>query len=89
MPSDSLSPEERRQYDVVYHATKNAIWDVLGTAVYLLFLVFALGITLLGLVFPALGELASGGTNPFVLGVGGVGFLVALIAAHQIYSLSR
>lgn len=89
MPSDSLSAEERRQYDVVYHATKNAIWDVLGTAVYLLFLVFALGITLLGFVFPAIGELASGGTTPFVLGVGAVGLVVAALAAQQIYQLSR
>ncbi|WP_416838349.1 hypothetical protein [Haloferax sp. DFSO52] len=89
MPADSLSAEERRQYDVVYHATKNAIWDVLGTAVYLLFLVFVLGITLLGFVFPALGELASGETNPFVLGIGGVAVLVALITAYQIYRLSR
>ncbi|KAB1197539.1 MULTISPECIES: hypothetical protein [Haloferax] len=87
MPSDSLSSEE--QYELTYRATKNAIWDVLGTAVYLLFLIFALGITLLGFVFPALGELASGGTNPLALGVGGVGFLVALIAGYQIYQLSR
>ncbi|KTG29390.1 hypothetical protein [Haloferax profundi] len=89
MPSDSLSAEERRQYDVVYHATKNAIWDVLGTAVYLLFLVFGVSIAVFALVLPAVGALAQGDANVVVLGVGFVGLVVAAFGVYRVYTLVR
>ncbi|RDZ54198.1 hypothetical protein C5C07_01300 [Haloferax sp. Atlit-4N] len=87
MPSDSLSPEERQQYDLVYHATKNAVWDVLGTAVYLLFLVFGGFLVLFGFVLPALGALSRTGGTPVVLGVGAVGLILLVAIGYRIVRL--
>ncbi|ADE03818.1 hypothetical protein [Haloferax volcanii] len=87
MPSDSLSPEERQQYDLVYHATKNAIWDVLGTAVYVLFLVFGGFLVLFVFVLPALSALSQTGGTPVVLGVGAVGLILFVAIGYRIVRL--
>ncbi|ELZ87320.1 hypothetical protein C453_03179 [Haloferax elongans ATCC BAA-1513] len=85
MPSDSLSPEE--QYEITYQATKNAIWDVLGTAVYLVFLIFAVAIALFAIAFPAIGSLATGDVKPFVVGVAVLGLAVVGFGSYRIYQL--
>ena len=87
MPSDSLSPEERQQYDLVYHATKNAIWDVLGTAVYLLFLLFGGLLVLSVFVLPALSALSRTGGTPVVLGIGAVGLILLVAIGYRIVRL--
>jgi len=87
VPSDSLSPEERQQYDLVYHATKNAVWDVLGTAVYLLFLVFGGLVVLFGFVLPALGALSQTADSPVALGIGAVGLILLVAIGYRIVRL--
>jgi len=87
VPSDSLSPEERQQYDLVYHATKNAIWDVLGTAVYLLFLLFGGFLVLSVFVLPALGAFSQTADSPVVLGIGAVGLILLVAIGYRIVRL--
>ena len=87
MPSDSLSPEE--QYELTYRATKNALWDVLGTAVYLLFLIFAVSLAVFVFVLPAVGSLTQGNAPPLVLGIGALGLVVAGYGAYRISQLIR
>ena len=73
-------------YDVVYRATRDAIWDVLGTATLIL---FYLALVAVGL------SVAIGGIGPFVRGSGsvtalavGVLALVAgVVAAVRVYRL--
>ncbi|AHZ22644.1 hypothetical protein E6P09_04070 [Haloferax mediterranei ATCC 33500] len=85
MPSNRLTPEE--QYEITYRAMKNALWHVLGTSVYLVFLIFAAAIGLLTFALPALGSFAQGNSGLFVLGVGLLGVFIAGFAFYRIYQL--
>jgi hypothetical protein len=78
--------QERDAYDLVYHATRAALWDVLGTATLILFYLVVVGIAL---------SVAVGGIGPFVggsgsvtaLAVGLVALAVALVAGVRVYRL--
>ncbi|MFC7204902.1 hypothetical protein ACFQJC_15400 [Haloferax namakaokahaiae] len=87
MPSNELSPEE--QYELTYRATKNALWDVLGTAVYLAFLIVAASIGLFTLFFPAVLNLSQNPNRPVLLGAAAVGVLIFGVAGYRIYQLTR
>ena len=73
-------------YDLVYRATRDALWDVLGTATLIL---FYLALAAIGL------SIAVGGIGPFLRGsgsvtalaVGGLALAVAVFAAVRVYRL--
>jgi hypothetical protein len=78
--------QDRDAYDLVYRATRDALWDVLGTATLIL---FYLALVAIGL------SAAVGGIGPFVRGsagagaavLGTVGAAVALVAGVRVYRL--
>ena len=59
-------------YDIVYRATRDALWDVLGTATLLLFHLALAAIAL---------SMAAGGIGPFLRGSGSVTALVVGVLA--------
>ena len=73
-------------YDLVYRATRDALWDVLGTATLIL---FYLALAAIGL------SIAVGGIGPFLRGsgsvtalaVGGLALVAAVFAAVRVYRL--
>ena len=73
-------------YDLVYRATRDAIWDVLGTATLILFFLVLAAICL---------SIAIGGIGPFLRGrsaapalvVGVVALAVGIFAAYRVYAL--
>ena len=79
-PAGVDTPRERRPadapnddaYDLVYRATRDALWDVLGTATLILFYLALAGLGL---------SVAVGGIGPFVRGSGSVtGLAVGVLA---------
>ncbi|ELZ31010.1 hypothetical protein C474_11126 [Halogeometricum pallidum JCM 14848] len=81
--STATDSRDDATYDVVYRATRDAMWDVVGTAVLVLFYV-ALGFVGLSVAWTGLGF----GVNPFALGIGLIGLLVGLVAASRVYVLA-
>jgi hypothetical protein len=69
-------------YDVVYRATRDAMWDVVGTATLIL---FYLALATVGFSAAASGLL--GGVGPATVGIDAVGLLVGLFAAYRVYAL--
>ena len=77
---------DRDSYDLVYRATRDALWDVLGTATLILFYLALVGVGL---------SVAIGGIGPFVRGtttvtglvVGLVGLEVGGAAGVRVYRL--
>jgi hypothetical protein len=73
-------------YDLVYRATRDALWDVLGTATLIL---FHFALAAIGL------SIAVGGIGPFLRGeaaipalvVGVVALAIGLFAAYRVYAL--
>ena len=73
-------------YDLVYRATRDALWDVLGTATLIL---FYLALAAIGL------SIAVGGIGPFLRGsgsvtalaVGGLALVAGVFAAVRVYRL--
>ena len=78
--------QDRDAYDLVYRATRDVLWDVLGTATLIL---FYLALAAIGL------SIAVGGIGPFLRGsgsvtalaVGGLALAVAVFAAVRVYRL--
>jgi hypothetical protein len=79
-PPDARTPDggvaagdvDADAYDVVYRATRDAIWDVVGTATLIL---FYLALAAVGL------SIAIGGIGPFVRGSGSVTALAVGVLA--------
>ena len=76
------TPEADPTYDVVYRATRDAMWDVVGTATLIL---FYLALAAIGFSVAASGLL--GGIGPATIGLGAVGLLVGLFSAYRVYVL--
>ena len=78
--------QDNDAYDLVYRATRDALWDVLGTATLILFYVAVAGIGL---------SIAVGGIGPFVRGsasftalaIGLAGLAAGVFAAVRVYRL--
>jgi len=85
MVPDSDTPNSET-YDLVYRATRDALWDVLGTATLI---IFHLALVAIGI------SAAVGGIAPFVRGSAGngaailgvMGLAVALFAGVRVYRL--
>jgi hypothetical protein len=73
-------------YDLVYRATRDAIWDVVGTATLILFYL-ALAAIGLSVAVGGLGPFVRGSAAPAALVVGAVGLAVGLLAALRTYRL--
>jgi hypothetical protein len=80
--ADGPAPEADPTYDVVYRATRDAMWDVVGTATLIL---FYLALAAIGFSVAASGLL--GGVGLETLGIGAVGLLVGLFSAYRVYVL--
>lgn len=87
--SRATTPDNRQDadtYDLVYQATRDALWDVLGTATLIL---FYLALSAIGL------SIAVGGIGPFLRGSGSVtalavgvlALVVGAVAAVRVYQL--
>ena len=88
--SSAVTPNDRRDdptYDIVYRATRDALWDVLGTATLIL---FYLAVAAIGV------SIAVGGIGPFLRGsgsytalaVGVLALAVGAVAAVRVYQLA-
>ncbi|SFF79438.1 hypothetical protein SAMN04488063_0313 [Halopelagius inordinatus] len=85
--ADSPDDPSDATYDVVYRATRDAIWDVVGTATLILFYLALAGIAL-SIAVAGISQFLSG-SGSMTLGVVGVGALsVGLFAAYRIYALA-
>jgi len=87
--SRAPTPDTRQDdatYDLVYRATRDALWDVLGTATLIL---FYLALAAIGL------SIAVGGIAPFLRGsgsvtalaVGALAFVVGTVSLVRVYQL--
>lgn len=84
---DSSDDPSDATYDVVYRATRDAIWDVVGTATLMLFYLALAGITL-SIAFAGISQFLAGSAS-MTLGIVGAGALsVGLFAAYRIYALA-
>jgi hypothetical protein len=80
------SGQDDATYDLVYRATRDALWDVLGTATLILFYIALAAISL---------SIAVGGIDPFLRGsgsvtalaVGALALVVGAVAAVRVYRL--
>ena len=73
-------------YDLVYHATRDALWDVLGTATLILFYVAVAGIGL-SIAVGAVGPFVRGSGSVTALAVGVVALVAGVFAAVRVYRL--
>ncbi|MDS0295865.1 hypothetical protein [Halogeometricum luteum] len=81
--STAADPRDDPTYDVVYRATRDAMWDVVGTATLVLFYLALTGIGLsvawTGLRF---------GIGPTAVAIGLVGLAVCLFSVYRVYVLA-
>ncbi|WP_144904969.1 hypothetical protein [Halobellus captivus] len=82
-PSD-LTDDER--YDLLYRATREAIWDVVGTATLILFYV-ALSAISLSIALGGLGPFLRGSASYVALVIGVVALAVGVFALVRVYRL--
>ncbi|SDX78522.1 hypothetical protein [Halobellus clavatus] len=82
---DDVDPESL--YDLVYRATRDALWDVLGTATLLLFYLLLAAIAL-SVAVGGLGPLLRGSASPSALGIGLLAAGVGLFALFRVYRLA-
>jgi hypothetical protein len=83
-PLDDLQDSDA--YDLVYRATRDALWDVLGTATLILFYI-ALGGIGLSIAVGGIGPFLRGSATVSALAVGLAGLAVAVFAAVRVYRL--
>lgn len=84
MPSAARDPDET--YHVVRSAVEDALWNVLGTVVYALFLVFLLFVGIQFLAVAAVGPLTDDGTLVVFI-IGGVLVLAGVIELVRTFDL--
>lgn len=73
-------------YDLVYRATRDALWDVLGTATLILFHL-ALAAIAVSIAFGGIGPFVRGSASLTALAIGLVALGVGLFAAFRAYRL--
>jgi len=73
-------------YDLIYRATREAIWDVLGTATLILFYIVLVAITL-SIAVGGIGPFLRGSASYTALGIGVVALVVGVFAAFRVYRL--
>jgi hypothetical protein len=73
-------------YDLVYRATRDAIWDVLGTATLILFHLVLAAISL-SIAVGGIGPFLRGSASYAALGVGVAALAVGVFAAVRVYRL--
>jgi hypothetical protein len=83
----SRADSDETTYDVVYRATRDAMWDVVGTATLILFYL-ALAAIGLSLAYAGLGPFLAGSASYAAAGVGLVALAVGLFAAYRVYALT-
>ena len=83
-PLDDLQDSDA--YDLVYRATRDALWDVLGTATLILFYL-ALAAVALSVAVGGIGPFVRGSGSMTALAVGAVAFVVGVVAAVRVYRL--
>ena len=81
--SDATASRDDPTYDVVYRATRDAMWDVVGTATLILFYLALTGIGL-SVAWTGVGF----GVGPTAVAVGLVGLAVCLFSAYRVYALA-
>jgi hypothetical protein len=72
---------EDNQYDLVYQATYDALWTVVGEVVYGLFLVALFLVSLNIVVISLTGSVATVSPIPIVIAV--LGVVLALVSVHR------
>ncbi|WP_256288661.1 hypothetical protein [Halobellus inordinatus] len=81
-----LAPDSDATYELVYRATRDAIWDVLGTATLILFYL-ALAAISLSIAFAGLGPYLRGSASYTALAVGLVALGVGFFAVYRVFRL--
>ncbi|MFB6250482.1 MAG: hypothetical protein ABEI27_02140 [Halobellus sp.] len=82
---DDIDPESL--YDLVYRATRDALWDVLGTATLLLFYLLLAAIAV-SIVISGIGPFLRGSAPLSALGIGLLAVAVGLFALFRVYRLA-
>jgi len=77
---------EDATYDLVYRATRDALWDVLGTATLIVFYIVLAAIAL-SIAVGGLGRILGGSASYTTLGVGALALVVGAVAAVRVYQL--
>lgn len=83
----SRADSDETTYDVVYRATRDAVWDVVGTATLILFYL-ALAAVGLSLAYAGLVPALTGSASYAAAGVGLVALAVGAFAAYRVYALT-
>ena len=73
-------------YDLVYRATRDALWDVLGTATLILFYIAVAGIGL-SVAVGGIGAFVRGSGSVTALAVGLAGLVAGVFAVVRVYRL--
>ena len=81
---DGLSDDDA--YDLVYRATRDALWDVFGTATLILFYLALAGLGL-SVVVGGIGPFVRGSGSFTALAVGLAGLVAGVFAAVRVYRL--
>ncbi len=87
--SHTVTPDDRQDadtYDLVYRATRDALWDVLGTATLILFYL-ALAAIGLSIAVGGIGPFLRGSTSYTAVAVGVLALVVGVASLLRVYQL--